>query len=209
MITKTCAKCEQKLPLDAFHKHSGNKSCRLNLVSRCKKCRAEDRKVSNVIKLENKRKLDNRLQINQLSDIDAAYIAGFVDGEGCLSLCRVNANDPNRTTNYVIRLRVSNTFPGIIDWIALKVGFGSVRSTKKYKDHYKQPYEWYLTGRRATVLLKQLYPYLKVKKLQAEVLFEYAETLMPPGQAKIPHNVIDARKTLKAKITCLNWRGDH
>ena len=204
MITKTCAKCKRQLrPID-FHNAKGAKSCRLNLSSRCKRCRSEDRKVSDFIKQKNKRQEDKRLQINELSKEDAAYIAGIVDGEGSLNLNRVHSNDPNRKATYSIRMRITNTFPGLLDWIGLKVGYGSIGQLKKYKIHYKQAYEWILNGRRAVVLLKQLYPYLKVKKLQADVIFEYAETLTPPGQVKLTQNVINIREDLKEQITCLN-----
>ena len=203
MKTKVCAKCDKELSANAFHNHNSEKSCKLNKESRCKVCRAEDVRVPDYIKTQNKLMEDARLQVNILSEVDASYIAAFVDGEGSLSLNR-NHSGSGRTTSYVIRIRITNTFKPVIDWIADKIGFGSTREVKLHKNANKQAYEWYINGRRAIALLKQLYPYLIVKKAQADVLFEFSETLMPPGQNRLHQDVIEKRHQFKLRITELN-----
>uniref|UniRef100_A0A6M3J2L2 Putative homing endonuclease n=1 Tax=viral metagenome TaxID=1070528 RepID=A0A6M3J2L2_9ZZZZ len=209
MISKTCAKCKKKLPVGDFHSHNSIKSCRLNVNSRCKNCRAEDRKVPIELSLKRKQEEDERLSVNILTPTDAAYLAGIIDGEGSIGLNKVHSNSIDHTSTYVIRMRVANTDKALMDWICVKVGYGSVRKVKvgEDKSHYKQAYEWYLSNRRVIDVLKQIYPYLKVKRLQADVAFEYQETIGISYGKKLSSEIIDTRDDLKSKIVSLNQRG--
>lgn len=161
------------------------------------------KKVSLETKKKHKKKWDENLKINILSVEDAAYIAGFLDGEGSLTLSRHHCYDKNRNTTYHLRVRITNTFPGIIDWIAMIVGYGSISKKKVYNGN-KDAWEWSLSGRRAIAFLNQLYPYLKVKKLQAEVAFEFGKTIAYPGQSKLDDKVLVFRKELKQRMSALN-----
>ena len=204
METKICAKCKRQLPASSFSKRISDKSCSLNLESRCRECRSKDRKVATVIKIANKSKTDKKLKVNILSEKDAAYIAGFLDGEGCICLHKTHANDKNRKQTYHLKVRITNTFPGIMEWIHAVVGSGSLYTKKKYPGANKQGWDWQITGRRAIDLLNQLYPYMKVKRLQAEVAFEFGETISYPGQNKLTDEVIDIRDGLRTRLSVLN-----
>ena len=146
------------------------------------------------------------MKINNLTDTDAAYLAGIIDGEGSINLSRVHKNSPDHTTTYFIRLRVTNTHRGLLDWIVLKVGYGSVGKMKNYDSKYnrKQAYQWNLSNQRVVDVLRQVYPYLKVKRLQAEVAFEYQKTVGISFGKKLSEEIVDKRAGLKSKITGLN-----
>ena len=156
------------------------------------------KKVSLETKKKHKKKIDKKLKINILSIEDAAYIAGILDGEGSVLL------DKGGSITYHVRVKVYNTFPGIVEWIALTIGHGNIHKRKKYSDDHKQGWEWCITGRRAIDLLKQLYPYLKIKKLQAEVAFEYGKTISYPGRVGLSSKVLVFREGLKARLSELN-----
>ncbi len=203
-MERKCSRCHKLLPLTDFSKHYGKKSRKDNLSSWCKKCRSEARKVPHDIKLQHKKQWDEKLKINELSETDAAYIAGFLDGEGSICLQSNHTNDLNRSTSYHLRVTITNTFPGIIDWLAFTVGYGNVHARKIYPGANKQGWDWSINGRRAINLLKQLYPFLKVKRLQAEVAFKFAETLSFPGQNRLSAEVIDIRERLREKLSILN-----
>ena len=53
--------------------------------------------VPKVIQLKNKQRWDDSLKILEISDVDAAYIAGFVDGEGCITLYKVDTSPSGYT----------------------------------------------------------------------------------------------------------------
>ncbi len=159
----------------------------------------------------NKTLRENRmkeLKVNVLSLEDAAYIAGFFDGEGCVILHKMHINDSVRTPNYGLRIYLSNTFPGIVEWIQMKVGYGHIYNRKR-PGNWKRVYEWCINGRRADDFLKQIYPFLKIKRLQVEVAFEYIETLYLPGENRniLQEKVLNLRHELKKRLTMLNKRG--
>ncbi len=129
-----------------------------------------------------------------LSDVDAAYLAAFVDGEGCIFIDK----EPKA---HRLRVSIGNTFPGIMDWVYFVVGHGSISKKKKRESHHKDMWVWSLSGRRAINFLYQIYPYLRIKKLQAEVAFEFGETVK---NEVISDDIMMFRTELKHKMTALN-----
>jgi len=199
-MEKRCTHCKNTKPLIEFPKARHRKDGR---GSWCKACfREYSKEYHRKTYIPKPRQ---PLNIEELSLVEAAYIAGFLDGEGTISLNKSHTYDEKRRTTYHLRVRITNTFPGIIDWIAQKVGHGNVYIKKTYCDANKQAWEWSLSGIRAVKLLEQLYPYLKVKKLQAEVAFEFSKTLRNSNRYKrLSNNVINIRDNLKTKLTKLN-----
>ena len=58
--------------------------------------------------------------MNNITETDKAYLAGIIDGEGC-----INVTEDKQSTG--IRVEVGSTDPRVIDWIYRKTGIGSVR----------------------------------------------------------------------------------
>jgi hypothetical protein len=106
---------------------------------------------------------------------DLCYLAGFLDGEGCLSV-QVDSRPGKwlKVSRYVARLSVANTQAEIIDWIDTTFGPGT-RSEIQKKAHWKTSLEWTITGKRVHHLLKALLPYLRVKREQAQLLLTLEE----------------------------------
>ena len=144
------------------------------------------------------------MKINKLSNTDAAYIAGFLDGEGTITIYRNSYRSADGTPTYALLVSIWNTFQGVIDWIALTVGYGNVHFKRRSSvKGYKPIYEWKVNGEVAIELLRQLQPYLKVKRLQAEIAFQFGDTLSGPGR-KLPGNVAEFRKRLRKQVSILN-----
>lgn len=113
-------------------------------------------------------------QANELSVADAAYIAGFIDGEGSIFL-------EKRKNKASLRLSVSNTNKAVMDWIIEKIGVGVVHSGRKQSEKNKQVHIFILSGESVETLLKQIEPYLIVKKEQAKLALETQERLRNPA----------------------------
>ena len=92
---------------------------------------------------------------------DYIYLAGFIDGEGCI---RVN-NAP--------RLHITNTNKDIMDWIKDNFGGYLWAEEKSYIENAKTRYIWEISSRKLLVLLLEILPYLRVKKPQAKLVTEY------------------------------------
>ena len=97
---------------------------------------------------------------------DRAYLAGFVDGEGCITLMKT-FNSPNRTLSITPRVIVVNTNPLVL--MMLKEYFGgSVGSVEKSVWGRKEKFQWYISGYGCILFLESIFDYLKIKKEQAK-----------------------------------------
>ena len=204
-MKKRCTKCEKIYPrnYDYFHK---DKKGEYGLKAECKLCRNTERQIL----IKSKKDYETGLKINKLSETEAAYIAGFIDGEGSIGLSdRGKEARKTRDLIYIMKISISNTNRDVLEWIRLKIGFGSIYTARKGNNKHKQSYQWAIVGRRCVDLLEWIYPYLKVKRLQAEVLFEFAESMRPPGNVKFwfKEDALVERQSLKNRITDLNMRG--
>ena len=94
--------------------------------------------------------------------IDYAYIAGLLDGEGTVSI----------TSQLDLRVCIRNTNRAVLDWIKSVIGEGNIYGDKRRE---KVCYSLELSSNKAAHFLKSVYPYLRIKKLQAKVALEFQE----------------------------------
>ena len=113
---------------------------------------------------------------------DLARLAAFIDGEGCISI-KVNANV--RWANgkqFCLRFQLGNTDPRLIQWCreTFQVGSSYVQSrfSKSQQKFRRKPlWYWEVTGKNLCALLKACYPYLIIKKEQAEIAFAFQKLI--------------------------------
>ena len=97
---------------------------------------------------------------------DLLYLAGIVDGEGCVTVTYGTKAGHER-----IRLTISNTDRNLIDWLTSRVG-GHISKTQS-RGNRKPAYQWEVYGSVAFDLLTLLLPHLKLKKRQAELCLQF------------------------------------
>lgn len=109
-----------------------------------------------------------------MENIELAYLAGFFDGEGCI---HVNKMKLRTHTGYSLTLEITQRRDNneILHYVRSKFGgnFHHKRAT-----FTSNPYDrWSIHGNQAINMLVQLLPYLRLKKLQAEVAISYNNEL--------------------------------
>jgi hypothetical protein len=119
---------------------------------------------------------------DKLSDTEAAYLAGLLDGEGCIILARESV--PNKTQGgirygYKLNITITNTSSQMIEWLHQTIG-GKV-FTYAHIPGWRTKYDWRIYGDEAREILRELRPYLTVKREQAEIALEYQ-----PGNKGLP-----------------------
>lgn len=151
--------------------------------------------------------------------IKLAYLAGIVDGEGCLCIYRVNPAKYNRYQNPCFRsvLNISNTRKELFDWI--EEYFGNLNHSKKHRrsifkknsTHERWIYEWVIQGHRLVDICTQLLPYLVLKKRQAELIIEFRKTFeLQKGfgaHTPLAPDIIALREDIRIEISRLNAKG--
>lgn len=111
---------------------------------------------------------------NELLPTDAAYIAGFLDGEGSVMLTW-------RLDTVAMSVVATNTNKGILDWIVEITGVGAVNNHRAEDERVAATFMWKCSSEAAETLLRQLQPYMKVKAEQAALAIETQERLRDPA----------------------------
>src|SRR3990167_11058591 len=110
-----------------------------------------------------------------MSKLTAAYLAGFVDGEGHISIYPYVRKDKGREdeTYYKVNFKVANTDQKLIESFKASYG-GWVYTQNKSLRHasHKTLYTWSLDSKNAELVLQTIFPYLRVKRRQCELVLE-------------------------------------
>lgn len=94
---------------------------------------------------------------------DLAYVAGYLDGEGCFQ-----ANfQPNQKH---FRVNVANTYKPTLLWLADKFGGSVCKGSGGNKLGKKVCWNWVVTGQSAYDLLVAAIPYLREKREHAKFM---------------------------------------
>jgi hypothetical protein len=113
--------------------------------------------------------------MTQYKDTDLAYIAGFMDGEGCYTIARKKR--PNGNYSYMVYVACGQkaTPENIttIKWIQSLFG-GSVFFTKGTGNRCDVVAIGF-TCQDALKFVHAVYPYIKTKKAQADIIIEFQE----------------------------------
>lgn len=96
-----------------------------------------------------------------------AYLAGIIDGEGCIRVDKKNPTKANRLKNpvYSLKISVKMTDFEIVEYFQNYFNCGSL--SKETFENKKDILRWEAVGEDAYEIIRKLYPYLRVKKSQA------------------------------------------
>lgn len=112
--------------------------------------------------------------MNILTETDKAYLAGLVDGEGCFNVSRKRSKHKLREYDFTCRVMVVNSDTAMMLWILKTVGEGGIyKYEKSFNPIWKPVHRWQICGNKAIEFIKEIYPYLQIKKRQADLLLEF------------------------------------
>lgn len=112
-----------------------------------------------------------------MTEIEKAYIAGIIDGEGSIMLQRIHKNEyPSPCVS------IASTSLELLEWIKFSIGKGKIISKKNYNPEiHKDCYSYILRRNDAINLIQEIYPYLIInsKKNRAQLIIEKYKLLTP------------------------------
>ncbi len=132
-----------------------------------------------------------------MTQIDAARVAAFIDGEGCLTRKRWRRKDGTLIVRPAVW--VTNTAVKLIEWFHDLLG-GSV-STVEQHPRWKIAYRWHLAGIAALNLIKECARWFLIKVEQVKWFVRYR---IGPGLRPRDHAY---NWRISEKIRGLNRRG--
>lgn len=125
---------------------------------------------------------------NYMTPTEAAYIAGFLDGEG--TICLERNKRPDGFYSYGFRISFKNTNLGVLEWIKEKIGGGGISADNRNHKVWATAYSLKIPSSLSVETALTLLPYLVIKRQQAEMLIEYRKQFNTkrdqyPGDAMI------------------------
>lgn len=118
-----------------------------------------------------------------------AYLAGIMDGEGCISAAFTKSGKP------MLRIRMGNNYFPLIDLFQRL--YGGWFHTQKARNKTLEFYTWEITTKeQREKFLLQITPYLRIKREQAEIALQLVRLPRTPDR--------ELRKSLCDRIRILN-----
>lgn len=111
-----------------------------------------------------------------MRELDLAWLAGIIDGEGSIFVMKQKRNDRERDTNYILRISVDSTDPYMAEECLKIAGGVKIQQASDKRPNCSDRLKWQINGSQASKLLKELLPYLRVKKHQAEIAIDFQDS---------------------------------
>lgn len=132
-----------------------------------------------------------------MTKVEAAWLAGFIDGEGTLSARKNNVD-------YVLGyLNIYNTNVQVIKYITSLIG-GHVSRTNRATSRHKEGLKVSLYGRSTLPVIRAITPFLRIKQQQAQLL---VELFTIQSRSTKSHREIKEQRRIMGHLVKLNRKG--
>lgn len=136
------------------------------------------------------------------------YIAGFVDGEGCISIHENRAwlaESANGRPRIVMQVAIANCNRAILEQIQKQHG-GAICTTTQKNPNAKKGYSLRLSEQAGCRFLKKILPYLRIKHKQARLMLQLGKRKEKDLTYLSAHESVIRRK-IAERCQALNKRG--
>lgn len=100
--------------------------------------------------------------------IETAYIAGIIDGEGCIGIyCKKHS--------FFVQITIANTNKELIIWLENKLHTNAYKMLNDKRLKNKQSFSVTVDRMRAFEILQRIKPYVIVKQKQVKLAIEFKE----------------------------------
>ena len=123
--------------------------------------------------------------------ISVEYAAGFFDGEGCINFSSDRYGKP------FIRILVVNTDVSVLELFKDRWQ-GNITANKRHKDNWKQSYTWRLSHAKAYDFIREIQPFLVVKKRQSQFALDFSQLTPSKGNRWTEESLQEATKLIDA-----------
>jgi hypothetical protein len=145
------------------------------------------------------------------SEADCWYAAGFIDGEGCITVRAIGGwQKAGWNQSCFASVTVSQVDPRPLQWLQERWG-GSLRAMSARKERDRPAWEWCVVGQQAYVFLDGIMPMLKCKPEQAVNALRLREVKRTRGQTghhrSLSPDELAIQQEIHAEAKRLNQRG--
>ncbi|ACL72584.1 LAGLIDADG family homing endonuclease [Thioalkalivibrio sulfidiphilus] len=135
------------------------------------------------------------MSLEKLPEVDAAYIAGLIDGEGTVTLTRKHRNE-----NRQLAVTISSTERNLLDFVKETLGVGKITRKRVAQTHHSPSYTYAVYNRQALRLLEQVRPYLRGYKAARTDLILRHYLALTPRNGKYTKKLQQARQHFEKTV---------
>ena len=110
-----------------------------------------------------------------IGEVDLAYIAGLIDGEGSIQYkqyMRKRKHNPKAYPTWSIRIEIAMTDQSVLIWLNEILGVCTV-NPRKVKPGKKKQWRWRCSHRQAYFVAKLIWPYVHIKLPAIKKIIEH------------------------------------
>jgi len=136
------------------------------------------------------------------------YIAGFFDGDGCISCSLIKQARSRDRSTMMPHVGVFNQNLEVLMDIMETFGCGDILACvgNRAKVGHSGAYRWEVPNPHIVRVLKLMLPYLRVKREQARVMLLLMDTKTTPKGKRLDASVVERRVALVDRLQELNHR---
>ena len=139
--------------------------------------------------------------MNTLSEIDAAYVAGIVDGEGTITLTKTHRGENRRPV-----VSISSTELPLLSYVRSVIGAGRITGKMRTRAHHSPSFAYCITSRQALHLLAQIAPFLRTYKSQRASLLLQEYVRLTPRNGRYTAEQLAARAEFEVRFFTISTR---
>jgi hypothetical protein len=153
--------------------------------------------------------------VRQGTELELAYAAGIVDGEGCIILYKSNntTSQPKLRkpgdVRYRYKVQVKMVDPEAVTLFMEIFGGSIYMQYPKSRANFPQ-YTWLACERRAASCIKQILPYLRIKKARGVLLLNFCENISKSAYKgrgyRVPEEDAAKREEIISQVKLQNQR---
>lgn len=139
--------------------------------------------------------------VNRLSESEAAYLAGIIDGEGTVTLTRTHRGENRRPV-----VSISSTELPLLIYVRSVIGAGRITNKRRARVHHSPSFAYTLFSRQALSLLGRISSYLRTYKCERARLLVDEYLLVTPRNGRYTPHQRQARQEFEDRFFAISVR---
>jgi hypothetical protein len=144
--------------------------------------------------------------MKKLSETEKAYLAGLWDGDGHISIYKQKSYNYPDKVQYVLRITLTMTHKPTLEFCMNITGIGTIHKLQDTENTRRNLYQWRLAARKAEDVLREIYPYMKKRKSEADIALRFRDTIGRSSNKskykseELWQHTLDIREELKQEL---------
>lgn len=147
--------------------------------------------------------------ISHVTMSQAAWAAGFFDGEGCIGISYSNPpsrREGGRSRQFALCVQIVNTHRATLEFLRDIFGFGRLYTRKPANPRCRSPHVWTVGSVMAGCFLRVIQPHSVTKAEQIRLALRFRELRCSDPFAPLPPEVLAEMDGIREQIRILNGR---